>query len=83
MRTRKRCDDCTFHVAAGWLVRHRASGCTVAIGLKHLTPLFWLDSSLRLRPYNTLARNGNYYGVRTIRQPASRRWEPVRNGEFA
>lgn len=75
--TRKRCDACKSHVAASWLKRHRASGCTVARGVQPPTPLFWLDSSLRLRPFNTLRRNGSYYGVRTIRPLAKRRWERV------
>lgn len=75
--TRKRCDACKSHVAKSWFARHVASGCRVAPGWKPLTPKFWLDSSLRLRPFDTLARNGSYYGVRTIRPRKSRRWEPV------
>lgn len=74
---RKRCDTCTAHVAASWFARHRASNCRVAPGRKPPTPKFWLDSSLRLRPFSTLSRNGSYYGVRTIRPRVKRRFEPV------
>jgi hypothetical protein len=75
--TRKRCDDCAFHVAKTWFARHVASDCRVARGVRPPTPKFWLDGSLRLRPFETLARNGSYYGVRALRQRKSRRWEPV------
>lgn len=78
--TRRRCDDCVAHVAKSWFARHRASGCRVAPGRRPPTPLFWLDSSLRLRQFNTLARNGSYYGVRTIRQPVKRKFEKVTEG---
>lgn len=75
--TRRRCDACKYHVAKTWFGRHEASGCVVAPGLKPPTPKFWLDSSLRLRPYVTLARDGGYYGVRRLQQRAKRRFEPV------
>lgn len=75
--TRKRCDACKLDVARSWFARHVASGCALARGVKPPAPKFWLDSSLRLRPFNTLARNGSYYGVRTLRPRKSRRWEPV------
>lgn len=78
--TRKRCDACKNHVAASWLKRHQASGCTVARGIRPLTPLFWLDSSLRLRPFSTLARNGSYYDVRTLRPRVKRKFEKVTEG---
>lgn len=74
---RKRCDACATHVSSSWFARHAASGCVVAPGRPPLTPKFWLDSSLHLRPFNTLARNGGYYGVRTLRPRKSRRWEAV------
>lgn len=75
--TRTRCDDCRHHVAKSWLARHVASGCRVARGVPAPTPRYWLDSSLRLRPIRTLARDTGYYGVRRIYPPAKRRWEPV------
>lgn len=75
--TRVRCDDCKSHVAKSWLARHRAGNCTVAPGRKPPTPKFWLDGSLRLRRFETLARNGSYHGVRTIRPRTKRRFEPA------
>lgn len=74
---RRQCDDCKHHVTASWLKRHRASNCRVAPGVRPPEPKFWLDSSLRLRPYATLARNGGYYGVRHLGQRKKRRWEPM------
>lgn len=78
--TLRRCDECQSHVAKSWFTRHVASSCRVAPGRKPPTPKFWLDASLRLRPFNTLARNGGYYGVRTIRPQAKRRFEKVTEG---
>lgn len=78
--TRERCGDCARHVAKTWLGRHRASGCMVARGVASLDPKFWLDSSLRLRPFDTLARNGGYYGVRTLRPRTKRKFEKVTEG---
>jgi hypothetical protein len=63
-------------IARSWFARHQASDCTLARGTAP-KPKFWLDSSLRLRPFNTLARNGSYYGVRTLRPQVKRRFEPV------
>lgn len=77
---RKRCDACKWDVAKSWFARHRASSCVVAPGRAPALPKFWLDGSLRLRPFNTLTRNGNYYGVRTIRPPVKRKFEKVTEG---
>ena len=76
-RVRERCDTCGRDVARSWLARHVASGCRVAPGRPPPEPKFWLDSSLRLRPFNTLARNGSYYGVRTLHPRKKRSWMPV------
>lgn len=78
-QARKPCPVCGVNVAASWLSRHVASGCRQARVSTRVVrqPLFWLDSSLRLRPFDTLARNGSYYGVRTIRPRKKRRFEPV------
>lgn len=76
-QVRRRCDDCKSHVAKTWFARHQASNCRVAPGVRPPTPKFWLDSSLRLRPYATLARDGGYYGVRRLTQRKKRRWEPM------
>jgi hypothetical protein len=76
--TRRRCDACKLNVARSWFARHQASGCVVAPGhIPTEVPKFWLDSSLRLRPFATLARNGGYYGVRHLGQRKKRRWEPM------
>jgi hypothetical protein len=75
--TRRRCDSCTSHVATSWFARHVASACRVAPGARPPTPKFWLDSSLRLRPYATLARDGGYYGIRRLGQRKKRRWESL------
>lgn len=78
--TRRRCDDCRRHVARSWFARHAASNCVVAPGLTPPAPKFWLDSSLRLRPFDTLTRNGGYYGVRTLRPRTKRKFEKVTEG---
>lgn len=79
--TQRRCDSCKLDVAKTWFARHQASGCVIAPGhIPPEVPKFWLDSSLRLRPFNTLARNGSYYGVRTIRPPVKRKFEKVTEG---
>lgn len=72
--TRRRCDACTYHVATSWLARHVASGCVVAPGLKPPTPKYWLDSSLRLRPYATLRP-----GVSNVRYLTERRKGKIRS----
>lgn len=78
MTTRKRCDACKLDVAKTWFARHQASNCFVAPGhIPTSVPKFWLDGSLRLRPLATLARDQNYYGVRTLRPRTKRRFEPV------
>ncbi len=78
--TRQRCDACKSEVAKSWFARHQESNCRVAPGRKPPTPLFWLDASLRLRRFNTLTRNGSYYGIRTIHPQVKRRFEKVTEG---
>ena len=80
LSVRRLCDACRCHVARSWFARHVASGCRVARGVRLPTPKFWLDSSLRLRPIDTLRRNGSYYGVRTIRPKTKRKFERVTEG---
>lgn len=83
-QARKTCPVCGVAVAVSWLRRHIDSGCRQARAtpapLAPRQPLFWLDSSLRLRSIETLARNGSYYGVRTLRPRAKRKFERVAEG---